>query len=156
MGLPAELEFLPDFKFGVNLGSPYQIEGASPFTDHYTAGMRRGTPTISQGWWTNPELFKADIQLAKRLGISIVRFGLEWARINPQLNIFNEGVISRYGDMVKFAKDQGLSPMLTLNHFTLPQHIARQGGWTNFQTSVQFAQAVEKVFLEVGGVQITL
>ena len=150
MERPKSLQFPPDFKFGVNLGSPHQVEGATPATDYASIESRLNTQPSQKGWWTNPELFETDIALASQLGIRIVRFGTEWARVNPEAGSVNHVALKRYGEMVRMAKDQGLSLMLTLHHFTLPSFIAEQGGWSNPKVVGQFVEYTKRVMGEVG------
>lgn len=142
------LQFPSDFKFGVNLGSPHQVEGVPPSTDYDSAGKQ--SDTAQKGWWTNPELFEEDIVLASKLGVKVVRFGTEWARVNPDARSVNYDVLKRYGEMVRIAKGHGLQPMLMLHHFTLPSFIAEQGGWSNPEVVQQFAEYSKRVMGEIG------
>ena len=117
-----------NFKFGVNLGSPHQVEGSSPLSDYTNLELRRGTPTLDQGWWDNPDQFSRDIELAKKLGVSVVRLGTEWARVSILGDTFDKSALRHYRQMFDEVRSAGLEPMLNLHHFTLPVDIAMAGG----------------------------
>ena len=56
MERPKSLQFPPDFKFGVNLGSPHQVEGATPATDYASIESRLNTQPSQKGWWPDMTL----------------------------------------------------------------------------------------------------
>jgi beta-glucosidase len=61
-----------------------------------------------------------DFQLAHKLGMNTFRISLEWARIEPEKDLWNQNAINHYRDMIKMMIDEGLNPVVTLNHITLP------------------------------------
>lgn len=133
-----------DFRFGINLGSPHQTEGAPAKNDFQ--------PTLSKGWWTNPKLFSRDLELAKELGVSVVRMGTEWARVEPEHLAFDRKTLRRYGEMVQEVRDARLQPMLNLHHFTLPEHVASYGGWANPKIVFDFLTYLTEVSIAIGEV----
>jgi beta-glucosidase len=48
------------------------------------------------------------------------RISLEWARIQPRKDQWNQEVIDHYKKMLTSMRKSGLIPIVTLNHFTLP------------------------------------
>jgi beta-glucosidase len=67
-----------------------------------------------------PEYYEKDFQLAKSLGMNAFRISLEWARIQPKKDQWNQEVIDHYKKMLTSMRKSGLIPIVTLNHFTLP------------------------------------
>jgi beta-glucosidase/6-phospho-beta-glucosidase/beta-galactosidase len=67
-----------------------------------------------------PEYYEKDFQLAKSLGLNAFRISLEWARIQPRRDQWNQEAIDHYRKMLTSMRKSGLIPIVTLNHFTLP------------------------------------
>jgi beta-glucosidase len=67
-----------------------------------------------------PEYYEKDFQLAKSLGMNAFRISLEWARIQPKKDQWNQEVLDHYKKMLNSMRNSGLIPIVTLNHFTLP------------------------------------
>jgi beta-glucosidase len=66
------------------------------------------------------EYYENDFQLAKSLGMNAFRISLEWARIEPKKDEWNQDAINYYKKMLRSMQKAGLIPIVTLNHFTLP------------------------------------
>jgi beta-glucosidase len=64
--------------------------------------------------------YENDFKLAKNLGMNAFRISLEWARIEPRKDHWNQEAIDHYKKMLKSMRETGLTPIATLNHFTLP------------------------------------
>jgi beta-glucosidase len=71
--------------------------------------------------------FDRDLEALKRLGVSHYRFGIEWARVEPQPGRFNEAAIRRYADMARKLRAAGIEPVVTLWHFTMPSWLVTKG-----------------------------
>jgi beta-glucosidase/6-phospho-beta-glucosidase/beta-galactosidase len=67
-----------------------------------------------------PEYYEKDFQLAKSIGMNAFRISLEWARIQPTKDQWNQHAINHYKKMLTAMRKSGLIPIVTLNHFTLP------------------------------------
>ena len=68
----------------------------------------------------DPEYYINDFRIAHKLGMNTFRISLEWARIEPEKDVWNQDAIDHYRDMIKAMIDNGLIPIVTLNHFTFP------------------------------------
>ena len=66
------------------------------------------------------EYYEKDFQLAKSLGMNAFRISLEWARIQPKKDQWNQDAMDHYKKMLRSMRNIGLIPIVTLNHFTLP------------------------------------
>ena len=67
--------------------------------------------------WSN---FDKDLEALKKIGVNHYRFGIEWARVEPQPGHYNEAAIRRYVWMAQQLKAAGIEPVVTLWHFTFP------------------------------------
>jgi beta-glucosidase len=67
-----------------------------------------------------PAYYEGDFQLAKSLGMNAFRISLEWARIQPKKDQWNQEAIDHYKKMLRSMREARLTPIITLNHFTLP------------------------------------
>lgn len=68
----------------------------------------------------NPQHYLKDFDIAKSLGMNAFRISLEWARIEPKKNVWNHTDINHYKDIIRAMRKRGLTPVVTLNHLTLP------------------------------------
>ncbi len=64
--------------------------------------------------------FREDIQRAKDLGLDTFRLGVDWSRIEPQPDVFDEAELDHFVEVVTAVKDAGLDPVITLWHWTVP------------------------------------
>jgi beta-glucosidase len=78
------------------------------------------------------------------LGFNTYRFSVEWARIEPREGVFDEVQLEHYRRMVAAVRNCKLVPMVTLNHFTLPIWVAKQGGWLAEATPALFERYVRR------------
>jgi beta-glucosidase len=68
----------------------------------------------------HPEYYSKDFDLARQIGMNCFRISLEWARIEPESGQWNQKAVDHYKVMIKHMQEQGLRPIVTLNHLTLP------------------------------------
>ncbi|GAB4167426.1 MAG: family 1 glycosylhydrolase [Terrimicrobiaceae bacterium] len=71
--------------------------------------------------------FEKDIAALKQIGVTHYRFGIEWARVEPQPGRFNEAAIRRYVQIARRLKESGIEPIVTLWHFTMPSWLVEPG-----------------------------
>ncbi len=73
------------------------------------------------------------------------RMSIEWSRVEPSPAVWDEAAIERYREIILGAVERGLTPMVTLHHFTNPRWVAERGGWLNPEIDKLFQRYVEKV-----------
>lgn len=73
--------------------------------------------------------YEQDIKLMADAGYNSYRFSIEWARIEPKENQFDDNEIEHYRNVIRACKAHGLEPMITLHHFSSPVWIISKGGW---------------------------
>ncbi|WTW91962.1 family 1 glycosylhydrolase [Streptomycetaceae bacterium NBC_01309] len=70
-----------------------------------------------------------DMDVLSELGFNAYRFSIEWARVEPEEGLISRAAIAHYRAMVHGAVERGLTPVVTLHHFTTPHWFAARGGW---------------------------
>ena len=68
----------------------------------------------------DPHYYLNDFDLAIKLGMNAFRIGIEWARVEPEKDQWDQGAINGYKQMIRSMRERGLTPVITLNHLTLP------------------------------------
>lgn len=94
--------------------------------------------------------FESDFDIAKSLNHNAHRFSIEWSRIEPEENKFNQDEIEHYKQVIKSLRQRGLEPFVTLWHWTLPVWVAEQGGWENKESIEYFSRYTKKIVKELG------
>lgn len=92
------------------------------------AGQPTADGTVSGlacDWWNRAE---EDFDRAALLGLNTLRLSIEWSRIEPEPGRWNAAALDRYREMLKGLRERGLSPLITLHHFTNPRWLSRGGG----------------------------
>jgi beta-glucosidase len=108
------------------------VEGNNTASDWWQWEQQRGR--IANGdrsglacdWWRNAE---RDFDLMVDLHQNAARISVEWARLEPDEGRWDDAATGRYLNMLRGLRDRGMEPLVTLNHFTLPQWVAARGGW---------------------------
>lgn len=73
--------------------------------------------------------YPEDMRLLAEAGLTAYRFSIEWARIEPRPGEFDLGELDHYRNMIVTARGLGLTPVVTLHHFTSPLWFTQRGGW---------------------------
>jgi len=94
-------------------------------------------------WWGGR--WKEDLDRAAETGQNAHRLSLEWSRIQPREDAWDESALDYYRQMLRGLQQRGLQLMITLHHFTDPLWLVEKGGWENDQTPELFVKFVAKV-----------
>ena len=140
------------FRFCVTTAA-HQIEGNNTNSDWWEweqlpgkikNGDRSGIAT--EAW----KHFDEDVKNMKWLGIDTYRFSVEWAKIEPEEGVFDESVLAEYRSQIEKLQANGIDPMITLYHFTLPLWVSKNGGWEWSGIADAFDRFTEKVATRLG------
>ena len=133
-----------DFLWGVAI-SAHQSEGNNIASDVWLA--EHVTPTVfvepSRDACDSYHRFDDDIAITADLGFNCYRFGIEWARIEPEPGQFSSAELDRYARLIDRCLERGLAPMLTYSHFTVPRWFAARGGFEVADGADLFARFAE-------------
>lgn len=94
--------------------------------------------------------YRGDIGLMAELGWNAYRFGLEWARIEPEAGHFSRAVLDHYRRVASACHDHGITTVVTLNHWTLPRWFAEQDGWLATAAMDRWERYVDRVVTHLG------
>ena len=94
-------------------------------------------------------LFEHDVERMKWLGLTCYRFSVEWSRIQPTLDVWNEEALDKYFNWCRLLKKNNIEPIVTLHHFTSPLFLRDNGGFTNKKMQQVFAQFCRRVALKL-------
>ena len=112
------LKFPDGFLWGAAT-SAYQVEGGI-FNNDWAQAAKDGRIMPAGSCTDHYNRFREDFDIAKSLGHNAHRISLEWSRIEPEEGSFDEKEIEHYRQVIKEMKARGLTPFITLWHFTLP------------------------------------
>ncbi|MEQ1831650.1 MAG: glycoside hydrolase family 1 protein [Candidatus Eisenbacteria bacterium] len=134
--------------------SAHQVEGGNTANDWWRFEQRTGTIMGGRGSGTacrHYEMFDADFALAASDGHNAHRLSFEWSRLEPARGAFDPGAVAHYHDVLASLKRHGLTPVVTLHHFTNPLWVADAGGWESRATIDAFEDYVRFCAREFGG-----
>jgi len=142
-GVPgAEQTFPKGFMWGVATAE-YQNSGDDG-TSNWSEFEREGHVAEKSGIAADGyRRYAEDLDLAKGMGLNSYRMSLEWSRIEPRRGVFDPDAISHYHAVIDAAIARGLTPVVTLSHFTYPAWLDHPlsggpGGWESPETVIEF------------------
>ncbi|KAJ8924346.1 hypothetical protein NQ315_007142 [Exocentrus adspersus] len=153
-------KFPEGFMLGTATAS-YQVEGAwdedgkgENIWDHLT----HTHPEMVSGGATGDvacdsyHKYKDDVAILKELGVDHYRFSLSWSRILPDgdADKVNLAGVDYYKNLIKELKDNGITPLVTIYHWDLPQVFQEQGGWPDEFIVDKFADYARVCFEMLG------
>jgi beta-glucosidase len=150
----AVASFPAHFMWGAGTAA-YQIEGGvhaggrGPSiwdTFSHTPGMVRhgDTGDVAADHYTR---YMQDVALMQKLGLTAYRFSVAWSRIQPDgSGPANQAGLDFYRRLVDELLAAGITPVLTLYHWDLPQALEDAGGWPARDTAHRFADYAELVY----------
>jgi beta-glucosidase len=145
--------FPADFLIGAATAA-HQIEGNNTNADLWDAEWTRRSifAEPSRDACDSYHRYGEDIALLAGAGLDAYRFGIEWARIEPEDGAFSRAELDHYRRMAGTCHEHGVTPMITLQHFTSPKWFARAGGWIGDRAADRFARFAEQVGRHLGDV----
>lgn len=133
-----------------------------------TAGHQIEGNNVNSDWWAREQMmpgmdlsgdacdsyhrYREDIALLADAGLTAYRFSLEWSRIEPVRGRFSRAELAHYRRMIEYCFERGITPVVTLQHFTTPQWFAEAGGWSSPEASDLFCRYVEQACTILDGV----
>ncbi len=94
--------------------------------------------------------YEEDIRLLAEAGCSAYRFSIEWARIEPEEGRFDQAEIAHYRRVLDCCRGYGVTPIVTLMHFSSPAWLIAKGGWGTAKVAGYFARYARFVAEQLG------
>lgn len=138
--------FPAGFLWGTAIGA-HQSEGNNLASDWWYRENQPDSPVAERSGDAvdSYHRWQEDLDLAAKAGFADYRFGIEWARIEPADGHVSRAAIDHYVRIVEGAIAQGLRPMVTLYHFTLPLWFSAGGSWGRPDAIERFLKYVDAV-----------
>jgi beta-glucosidase len=121
--------------------SAHQVEGNNVSSDWWAIENRPGSFVAEPSGDAADSFHRwpQDMDLLSELGFNAYRFGIEWARAEPERGRISRAAVAHYRAMVHGALERGLTPVVTLHHFTSPRWFSELGGWSSPESADLFA-----------------
>jgi beta-glucosidase len=152
------MTFPKDFAWGAATAA-FQIEGATTADGRGESIWDRFAHTpgkVHNGDTGEPACehyyrWREDLDLISSLGLRAYRFSISWPRIQPDgRGPANRKGLDFYRSLLEGLRERGISPLVTLYHWDLPQVLEDEGGWAARDTAERFAEYAELVFDGLG------
>ena len=121
------MEWPDGFMWGTGASST-QCEGAAPASDWWD-WERAGKAPISGDGNGFATRHAEDFALLADLGLVHHRLSFEWARLEPTEGVHDPAAVAHYRAVLTAAHEAGITPWVSLHHFTLPRWFAAEGGF---------------------------
>lgn len=119
-----------NFMFGAATAA-HQVEGNNTNSDFWTMEQlpnsnfkERSLDSVD-----HYNRYEEDIKLLADAGLNAYRFSIEWARIEPAEGEFDDNEILHYRKVLECCHKYGVTPIVTLHHFSSPKWLISKGGW---------------------------
>ncbi|MBN1312079.1 MAG: glycoside hydrolase family 1 protein [Anaerolineae bacterium] len=139
--------FPSSFRWGTATSS-HQVEGHQYNNNWWAAEKAGGFVYQDQqsgaacDWWNRAE---EDFDRMAALGLNAHRMSIEWSRVQPAPDRWDDDALARYQEMVDALLERDIEPMITLHHFTEPLWMTAQGSWENDESVGWFEKYVHRV-----------
>ena len=130
----------------------HQVEGNNTHSDFWVMENLKHSDFIEPSGTAvdHYHCYEEDIKLLAEAGCNAYRFGIEWARIEPQEGKFCPKEIEHYRKVLLCCKENGITPIVTLQHFSSPAWLISKGGWCKEYVVGAFARYAKKIAEELG------
>lgn len=133
------MKFEKDFLVGASTAA-HQVEGNNIHSDFWAMEQ------LEHSSFAEPSLdavdhynrYEEDIRLLAGAGLNAYRFSIEWARIEPEKGRYDEAEIEHYRRVLQCCHDNGVTPVVTMHHFSSPKWLISEGGWESESTVEYF------------------
>lgn len=129
-----------NFHWGV-ASSGFQVEGSNPDSNwlryvEANQGNGKVDPVNNAvDFWNR---YEEDIAHAAAMGANTYRISVEWARIEPQPDVWDEQALAHYDAIIGAIRSHGMTPMITMVHYVYPGWLVDRGGFLAPDAVTQF------------------
>lgn len=105
-------------------------------------GHTNGRSGLACDWWGGR--WREDFDRAAEAGQNAHRLSVEWSRIQPAPDTWDEDALEKYRVILRGLRERGMTAMVTLHHFTDPLWLKEKGGWETEVVALLFERFVRK------------
>lgn len=141
-------KFPADFAWGAASASSQNEEDSrnQSYSDSYLISKGhpefKGTGAACQSW----SQWQDDIEKAAFLGLNSYRLSIEWSRVQPTANRFDQSAIDHYVQICKILAEKNINPMICLHHYADPIWFLEQGGFAQEKNLAIFTTFCQKMY----------
>lgn len=99
-------------------------------------------------WWGGR--WREDFDRAAEANQNAHRLSIEWSRVQPAPDRWDESALDYYREMLQGLAERGMTPMVTLHHFSEPLWLTERGSWEAPEVAELFNRFVEKIVEALG------
>ena len=140
----ASFHFPKGFLWGTATAA-HQVEGNNT-NNNWWKWEQEGHTVHKSGlacdWWGGR--WKEDLNRAAVSGQNAHRLSVEWSRIQPTPDRWDEAALEHYRAILRGLRDRNMTAMVTLHHFTDPLWLSEMGGWETGAVVPLFEKFVQK------------
>ena len=140
-----------DFMIGAATAA-HQVEGNNTHSDFWIMeNLRHSDFSEPSGTACDHyNRYAEDIALFAEAGGNAYRFSIEWARVEPRESVYASGEIEHYRKVLLCCRENGVTPIVTLHHFSTPAWIISKGGWCKEYVVSAFGKYARRIAEELG------
>ncbi len=142
--IDATFHFPRGFLWGCATAS-HQVEGNTTNNQWWKweqDGHTNGTSGLACEWWGGR--WREDFDRAAEGRQNAQRISVEWSRIQPEPDKWDEDALEKYRAMLRGLHERGMTAMVTLHHFTDPLWLTERRGWETGAAVPMFERFVRK------------
>ncbi len=145
------MKFPKEFMVGAATAA-HQVEGNNIHSDYWAQEQMKNTSFVepSLDACDHYNRYEEDIRLMAAAGLNAYRFSIEWARIEPEEGKFDDAEVEHYHKVIRYCKENGVEPIVTLHHFSSPVWLIANGGWEDERTVESFRKYTAYVMERLG------
>ena len=143
----ATYNFPKGFLWGASTAA-HQVEGNNHNNSWWEWEQRGGkivdghSAETACEWWGGR--WREDFDRAAETGQNAHRMSVEWSRIQPAPDRWDEDALERYRTILRGLHERGMTALVSLHHFTDPLWFVEKGGWESPDAPEIFAKYAAK------------
>ena len=140
----ASFHFPKGFLWGTATAA-HQVEGNNTNNNWWKweqEGHTLDKSGLACDWWGGR--WKEDLDRAAEAGQNAHRFSVEWSRIQPAPDRWDEEALEHYRSVLRGLRERNMTAMVTLHHFTDPLWVSELDGWETTAVVPLFEKFVRK------------
>ncbi|MBK7450847.1 MAG: glycoside hydrolase family 1 protein [Anaerolineales bacterium] len=137
--------FPKGFLWGTATAS-HQVEGGNTNNNWHAweeAGHTVHKSGLAADWWNGR--WREDFDRAAETGQNAHRLSIEWSRVQPTPDKWDEEAIEKYRLMLRGLRERNMTALVTLHHFTEPLWVTERGAWETEEIVPLFEKYVRKM-----------